>query len=392
MAAVPHVAPAREQKRSVFIMPEALPRSREVVDLLSSVERRLEKLEQHQTAPSKTVNYYSTLQPHFEILGQLTDNDTGIFNPGFQATVPAEISVSALVACINSVFEGMDGFPFFFRHLFQYGGLSKEVCLGLFPAVSSNLDSILFFGNLTPEQLLVQAMALKYNAAITRSRELDEKADLSFRGALEKMWVVQPSQSLQALSCRFLFVAMLLYLYGRPHESLLALQNVLNLLHGVLSQRFEEPTSLSQLEACSLQYFILEIDVLSVTDGMASGSLRASVVAAATTPLNLSTNGPIAVPVDHPGFRERLAHLELRACMDTIQAYNLGQTYSSPQQDVAIVSEVLERLDRWHSALPGNLKFPRYPDTFGPASTDVTADAMVSKEALDLWNFLTQLG
>ncbi|EXJ74467.1 uncharacterized protein A1O5_02763 [Cladophialophora psammophila CBS 110553] len=354
----------------------------------------------HHAAAHKMFNYWSRLRINLDIpglqplkfLGQVDDNDSGLFSANFESPVPADIPMSVVVKCIESLFASMEELPFVFRHLFLYGGLSNEVCLDVLRRhleASPGQDVILLFKAQTIEELLIQAVALKHMATVTGdNRLLGEKADLSFRYALQQMWVLQAQQSPRALPFRFLFVIMLLYLYGRPYHALRILQSLEPLVYGPPPKPQDDPAVKSQYEACLHQYFILESDILSEVDGLPLERLHNLFVAtmtqdAAATPPSLFGNEPIAASVDNYQSQELLAHLQLRAYMNNIleHMYQIERAYCRPEDVAGVVTDIARRLDLWYWTLPLSMRFPRHPSSFCLASHNMS-HIMVSKETL----------
>ncbi|KAH0829448.1 hypothetical protein FOPE_10216 [Fonsecaea pedrosoi] len=344
----------------------------------------------HHAAAHKMFNYWTNLRLNLDIpglepleyVGRVDDNDTGLFSAGFETSVAAEISASVVVKGIESMFAIMDNLPFVLRHLFLSGGLAKEVCLDLFNRhlhASPGHDVILAFKTQSIEELLVQAIALKHIAIIAREKVLGDKADLSFRHALQQMWVVQAHQSPQALPFRFLFVIMLLYLYGRPYHALGILQNIEPLVYNTAPKPDDGFAAKLQYEACLYQYYLLESDILSEVDGVPSERLHAIIVTALTQDMavtfpNVFTNAQSATSVENHHSRELQAHLQLRAYMNTIleHMYNIDRAYCRPRHVAAVVTDIARRLDLWYWTLPLTMRFPRHPSSFCLASEDMS--------------------
>ncbi|OQU94047.1 Fungal Zn2-Cys6 binuclear cluster domain-containing protein isoform 2 [Cladophialophora immunda] len=344
----------------------------------------------HHAAAHKMFNYWANLRTKLEDIPGLEpltyvcrvdDNDTGLFSASFESPVLAEIPISVVVRGIESLFASMEGLPFIFRHLFLYGGLSKEVCLDVFRRyleVPPGHDIIPTFKSQPIEQLVVQAIALKHMAVVAGERMLGDHADLSFRQALQQMWVVQTLQNPRALPFRFLLVIMLLYLYGRPYHALSILQTLEPLVYHTAPKENDDPAVKAQYEACLYQYFILESDILSEVDGVPSERLHTVIVAALTQNRavahpNVFGNELVAAPVDNHQSQEIRAHLQLRAYMNTIleHMYNVDRAYCRPSQVAAVVTDIARRLDLWYWTLPLNMRFPRHPSSFCLAPSDM---------------------
>ncbi|KIX93068.1 uncharacterized protein Z520_11125 [Fonsecaea multimorphosa CBS 102226] len=331
-------------------------------------------------------------------VGQVDDNGTGLFSAGFETPAPAEIPVSVVIRCIESLFANIEGLPFVFRHLFLYGGLSFEACVDMFRrhmGPPPGHDVLLAFNKQPIEELLVQAIALKHTAIVARERMLGDQADLSFRHALQQVWVVQAQQTPQALPFRLLFVIMLLYLYGRPHHALGILQNLEPLVWNTAPKPHDSPATKAQYEAYLYLYFILErypmpnlrygcilmsiSDILSEIDGVPSDRLHTVIVAAlnrttAVTVPQVLGNEPIQASVDNYQSLELQTHLQLRAYMNTIleHMYSAQRAYCRPDEVAGVITEIGRRLDLWYWNLPLNLRFPRHPSSFRLASNNVS--------------------
>lgn len=205
----------------------------------------------HHAAAHKMFHYWSKLRINLTIpnvepltfLKQVDDADNLLFASNFESTVPAEIAISVVIRGIESLFENLDRLPFVLRHLLTYGQLSNELCLDIFKhylIASPGYDIALQFKDQTAEELLLQTVALKHLASVTSDPSLSQKADLCFRYALERMWIMQAQQNAQALPFKFLFVIILLYLYGRPFHALGLLQCLESLIHNASPKAQED--------------------------------------------------------------------------------------------------------------------------------------------------------
>ncbi|ETI26529.1 hypothetical protein G647_03306 [Cladophialophora carrionii CBS 160.54] len=186
-------------------------------------------------------HYWSQLRVNLKLnlapltfLRQVDDSDNALFAPDVSMHVSPEIPMSVVVRGIESMFENLHRLPFVLRHLFTQGGLTSEACLAVFRrylGTSPGHDLTLAFNTQCAEELLLQTVALKHLAGIRADYNLNQKADLSFRHVLQHTLAMQAQQSPQALPFKFLFVIILLYLYGRPFHALGLLQGFEPLIH-----------------------------------------------------------------------------------------------------------------------------------------------------------------
>ncbi|OAP63945.1 hypothetical protein AYL99_03172 [Fonsecaea erecta] len=358
----------------------------------------------HHAAAHKMFNYWAHLTVNLRIpgleplkyVGRVDDNDTGLFSSTFELPIPAEVPVSTVLKSIDSLFATKEGLPFVFRHLLLHGGLSHEVCRDVFRRYSSaslGHDIMLTFKKQPIEELAVQALALKHRAIQTGERTVGDQADVSFRHALQQVWVVQAHQTPQALPFRFLLVIMMLYLYGKPHHALSILQNLESLVWNTAPRPDENPAVKAQYEAYLYLFYILErylglnlrygsilmsiSDILSEVDGVPSERLHSLIVAALTrsttiAPPNPFENEPFTASADNYKCLELQAHLQLRAYMNTIleHMYKLDRAYCRPEDVEGVITEIGQRLDMWYWTLPPSMRFPRHSSSFYLASND----------------------
>ena len=351
----------------------------------------------HHAAAHKMFHYWSQLRinltpPELEplkFLRQVDETDKALFAPDLESHIAAEIPISVVIKGIESMFEHLSRLPFVLRHLFTYGGLSNEACLDLFrrylgpkPAP----DFLLMFKTQSAEELLLQTIALKHLAAARPDQNLGQKADLCFRHALRQTLEMQSHQGQQVLPFKFLFVIVLLYVYGRPFHALGLLQSFESLIHNASPNPREDFEAKSQYEAYLHQYYILESDILSEIDGVPSQRLHNIVVAldseTITTPPNLFGNEP-TVPTDEDYQSQELqAHLRLRGYMNSVleNLYTLDRAYCRPEDVAIVLTDIARRLDLWYWTLPLDMRFPRHPSAFMLASHTMSDHIMVSQE------------
>ncbi|KIW64919.1 hypothetical protein, variant [Phialophora macrospora] len=346
----------------------------------------------HHAAAHKMFHYWSQLRVNLKLnlaplnfLRQLDDNDKTLFTPDVDIRVPPEIPLSIVIGGIESMFRNIHRLPFVLRHLFTYGGLTDEACLDLFRRYLENSpghDLALVFNTQSAEELLLQTVALKHLAAANADHNLSQKADLSFRHVLQHTLAMQVQQSPQALPFKFLFVIILLYLYGRPFHALGLLQSFESLIHNASPNAQEDLAAKLQYEACLHQYFILESDILSEIDGIPSERLHKIAVAldrnTVTTPPNLFETEPTASAADDYQSQELQAHLRLRGYMNSIleNFYVLQRAYCRPEHVARALPDIARRLDHWYWTLPPDMRFPRHPSAFILASNSMS-DLMV---------------
>ncbi len=199
----------------------------------------------HHAAAHKMLHYWSKLRINLTVpdleplkfLRQVDDADKGLFAQDLESNVPAEIPLSIVIRGIELIFENISQLPFVLRHLFTYAGLSHEVCLDIFKRYlhTSSRDSTIIFNTQSIEELLLQTISLKHLAILRKDPVLSQKADLCFRLALRQVLDMQTQQAPQALPFKFLFVIILLYVYGRPFHSLGLLQSFESLIHNASS-------------------------------------------------------------------------------------------------------------------------------------------------------------
>ena len=205
----------------------------------------------HHAAAHKIFHYWSKLRinltvPELEplkFLRQIDDADKGLFAQDLESHIPAEIPISLVIKGIELIFEKLDQLPFVLRHLFTHAGLSNEVCLDIFKrylGTARNVDITLAFKTQSVEELLLQTTSLKHLAALKNDPILSQKADLCFRYALRQILNMQTQQASQALPFKFLFVIILLYVYGRPFHALGLLQSFESLIHNASSNSQED--------------------------------------------------------------------------------------------------------------------------------------------------------
>lgn len=196
----------------------------------------------HHAAAHKMFHYWSKLRINISpreldplrFFKQVDEADTFLIGSKFNTPVPGQIHPAELMRSIDSLFRDILHLPFILRHLLTYGGLSHKLCVETFQGnalASSHSTEFLDFQHQSAEELLLQTVALKHLAAKETNPTLSQKADLSFRYALERMWMMQSQQSAQALPFKFLFVIIMLYLYGRPFHALGILQSLESLIH-----------------------------------------------------------------------------------------------------------------------------------------------------------------
>jgi hypothetical protein len=196
----------------------------------------------HHAAAHKMFHYWSKLRINIspqdleplQFFKQVDEADTFLVGSKFESSIPGTIHLTELMRAIDHLFEEIMHLPFILRHLLTYGGLSRALCIEVFKRhgpVSPGQTVILDFLDQSAEELLLQTVALKHLAAKESSTILSQKADLSFRYALERMWMMQSQQSPQALPFKFLFVIIMLYIYGRPFHALGILQSLESLIH-----------------------------------------------------------------------------------------------------------------------------------------------------------------
>ncbi len=162
------------------------------------------------------------------------DADTFNFENNFDTTDLGGIHVSEATSSISALFENVSQLPFILRHLLTTGGLTREVCLGLFNRYSdfsTGYDVRLQFETQSAEELLVQTVAFKHLSSTSMNVSLSRQADLCFKFALGRMWMIQSRQNPQILPFKFLFVICLLYVYGRPFHALGLLQSLEPQIH-----------------------------------------------------------------------------------------------------------------------------------------------------------------
>ena len=195
----------------------------------------------HHAAAHKMFHYWSKLRIHIsprdleplQFFKQVDDADTFLVGSKFDSTVPGQILLTEITYAIDHLFDDIMHLPFILRHLLTFGGLSHESCIDVFKRSRPILPGheTFHFKDQTAEELLLQTVALKHVAAKQNNLTLSQTADLSFRYALERMWMMQSQQSPQALPFKFLFVIIMLYLYGRPFHALGILQSLESLIH-----------------------------------------------------------------------------------------------------------------------------------------------------------------
>jgi hypothetical protein len=187
------------------------------------------------------INLTSPVEP-LNFLRQVDDTDKALFTDPVQSQTAAEIPASTIVKGIESMFDNILRLPFVLRHLLTYGGLTIDACLGVLrPSLESSpgTDVTLVFSTQSAEELLLQTVALKHLAVEVAAAqagdmaplELGQKADLCFQYALRQVLDMQAQQNLRALPFKFLFVIILLYVYGRPFHALGLLQGFESLIH-----------------------------------------------------------------------------------------------------------------------------------------------------------------
>jgi hypothetical protein len=162
------------------------------------------------------------------------DADTFNFQNAFDTTDLGEIHVSEATSSISGLFEDVSQLPFVLRHLLTTGGLAKEACLGLFNRYSdfsTGYDVRLQFETQSAEELLIQTVAFKHMASTSTNVSVGRQADLCFKFALGRMWMIQSQQNPQTLPFKFLFVICLLSIYGRPFHALGLLQSMEPQIH-----------------------------------------------------------------------------------------------------------------------------------------------------------------
>ncbi|KIX01281.1 uncharacterized protein Z518_09006 [Rhinocladiella mackenziei CBS 650.93] len=345
----------------------------------------------HHAAAHKLFHYWSKLRINLTIpdieplkfLKQVDEADDFLFSSHFATPVSGDMPLAEAIRAIESLFENILRLPFVLRHLLTYGGLSKDICLGFFkqyrPSSPQAYQVRLEFKNQSAEELLLQTVAFKHVASTTSEPYLSQKADLCFRRALERMWMMQTQQSPQALPFKFLFVIILLYLYGRPFHALGLLQSLESLIHNASPKSQEDLAFKSRYEACLHQYFILESDILTEIDGIPSQRLHNIGVSLAndtvTTPPNLFGHDFSAPPGEsHPSW-ELQAHLRLRGYLNSVldNLYTANRAYCRPDDVAEPLTDIARRLDLWYWSLPLDMRFPRHPSAFLFAANRMSA-------------------
>lgn len=189
----------------------------------------------HHAAAHKIFHYWSKLSVNrslpnvkpLELIKQMDDKDSFGSVSRIDGVITPDLHASVVLNAVESLFEHRPRLPFVLKHLLTFSGLSKDVCLGVFNrhlAALPGYDAPLVLKNQETEELLLQTVALKHLAGMRKDRVLSSNADESFRCALERVWLLQSEQSVQALPFKFLFVIILHYLYGRPYHALHLLQ------------------------------------------------------------------------------------------------------------------------------------------------------------------------
>ena len=335
----------------------------------------------HHAAAHKMFHYWSKLRINIsprdldplQFFKQVDDADNFLVGSKFESHVSGTIYYAELMHAVDHLFEEIMHLPFILRHLLTYGGLSRNLCIDVFkkhiPATPHH-TSPLDFRDQSAEELLLQTVALKHLAAKESNITLSLKADLSFRYALERMWMMQSQQSPQALPFKFLFVIIMLYLYGRPFHALGILQSLESLIHNASPNSQDDSLARARYEACLHQYFLLESDILTEIDGVPSQRLHNIGLSMAfdtvTTPPNLMGSEPGPPSVHDYAIQELHSHLRLRGYLNSVLAnlYTTDRAYCRPDEVAVVLTDIARRLDVWYWSLPLEMRFPRHPAAF----------------------------
>ncbi|KAK5305153.1 hypothetical protein LTR99_004219 [Exophiala xenobiotica] len=279
------------------------------------------------------------------------DADTFSFQNAFDTTDLGEIHVSEAASSISAIFEDVSQLPFILRHLLTTGGLTKEACLGLFNRYSdfsTGYDVLLQFENQSAEELLIQTVAFKHMASTSTNVSVDRQADLCFKFALGRMWMIQSQQNPQTLPFKFLFVICLLSIYGRPFHALGLLQSMEPQIHNASPMMRGD------------------FDILTEVDGvpgklLRNNDLRLHEDALIGTPSDFSVDSMTFCGADS-STQELQAHLRLRGYLNTIidSLYPLERAYCRPYDVAVLLTDIARRLDLWYWTLPINMRFPRH--------------------------------
>ncbi|KAK5058967.1 hypothetical protein LTR84_011231 [Exophiala bonariae] len=335
----------------------------------------------HHAAAHKMFHYWSKLRinispPELEPLHffkQVDDADTFLVGSKFESHISGTIYYAELMRAIDLLFEEIMHLPFILRHLLTSGGLSRNMCIDVFGAhapAKPDPTVTLDFVDQSAEELLIQTVALKHLAAKESSVVLSQKADLAFRYALERMWMMQSQQSPQALPFKFLFVIIMLYLYGRPFHALGILQSLESLIHNTSPSSQGDISARARYEAYFYQYFLLESDILTEIDGVPSHRLHniglPTAFDAVTTPPNLMGSEPGSSLTYDYAIQELHSHLTLRGYLNSVLAnlYTTERAYCRPDEIAANLTDIARRLDIWYWSLPLEMRFPRHPAAF----------------------------